>query len=261
MSEPGSVGLKSGTDGTFFFGELRPPLEDYWGSGLLLLGEPAGTGALVARSTQQRLCRERGYPCPVVVSAGMAAPGSFAALIVLAWTCSALNVESPREIMGVYPHEPAMFGIQATPDTLVEARGDLVWVTPRDGCGPITNANISGNIAVIDQGLCVFERKAFQAQEANASAVIIVFSDETIRTMAPALNLDPWGNPNSGHPLVNPYFSNVFIPVIGITRSLGDTLKDHFWYKKVRVHWTEDYYAAESNHDMGLLQGRNDPGP
>uniref|UniRef100_A0A7S3Z379 PA domain-containing protein n=1 Tax=Lotharella globosa TaxID=91324 RepID=A0A7S3Z379_9EUKA len=131
-----------------------------------------------------------------------------------------------------------------------------IFFCDSDGCMPITNANISGNIALIDQGSCVFERKAFMAQEVNASAVVIIFNDEQLKLMMPAENVDVWGVPDPGHPIVNPYFANVFIPVIGITKSMGDMLKDHLWYKTVRLNWIEDQYATANDFD---LEGNNSP--
>jgi len=158
--------------------------------------------------------------------------------------------------MGSYRHQTAAFGIQPTLDYPIEARGNIVWINPRDACDPIINANISGNIALIDQGTCVFERKAFMAQEVNASAVIIVFNDNQLKIMMPAENKNVWGGPDPGHPIINPYFSNVHIPVIGITREIGDILKDHLWYKQVRVQWIEDQYQTRFDHD---LEGNSSP--
>mmetsp|Transcript_3273 Transcript_3273/g.4738 ORF Transcript_3273/g.4738 Transcript_3273/m.4738 type:complete len:87 (-) Transcript_3273:195-455(-) len=86
-----------------------------------------------------------------------------------------------------------------------------------------------------------------------------------MKLMTPAKNLNLWGSPDPGHPWNNPYFSNVYIPVIGVTKEVGDLLKDHLWYQLVRVQWIEDQYSSVFEHDLEANQSplspKKTPGP
>ncbi len=58
---------------------------------------------------------------------------------------------------------------------LTGTTGDLVYAQPTDGCSALANASsVTGHIALIDRGSCFFDVKVFNAQQAGATAVVIV---------------------------------------------------------------------------------------
>lgn len=93
------------------------------------------------------------------------------------------------------------------------AYGNLVLMngtgTPNEGCGTISNAAaLNGNIAVAVRGTCDFSSKAFNAQNAGATALIIINNQGT----APA---SLGAGANAG---------NITIPVVMISQSQGANL-------------------------------------
>jgi hypothetical protein len=91
--------------------------------------------------------------------------------------------------------------------------GDVVLVddgvgTSSDGCEAIINgAQLNGNIALIDRGICTFASKALAAQNAGATAVVIA---NNVAGPAPAL-----GGTDPG----------IVIPVVSISQTDGSALK------------------------------------
>lgn len=87
-----------------------------------------------------------------------------------------LTVNEPSQIAGKYEVRQAGYG---PPVSNTPVSGNLVIVDdgssePTRGCNSIINQEaISGNIAVIDRGLCDFSAKTYNAQEAGAIAVIV----------------------------------------------------------------------------------------
>jgi hypothetical protein len=78
--------------------------------------------------------------------------------------------------------------------------------TTTDGCEPIT-ANVAGKIALVDRGLCTFNVKALNAQNAGAIGVII----------ANSLNRGAF-SPGGTDP-------SVTIPVAGVSTATGNAIK------------------------------------
>lgn len=77
-----------------------------------------------------------------------------------------------------------------------------------DGCSPLVNgAAVSGNIAIVDRGVCGFATKAQNAQNAGATALIIVNNTAGIL------------NPGGSAP-------GITIPVISVTLADGIALKN-----------------------------------
>ncbi len=121
-----------------------------------------------------------------------------------------LEVSSPAPVAGVYRTAPATFG--PTP-SLGGISGDLVLVddpiaTASDACSPITNGvQLIGNIAVIDRGGCPFTTKVKNAQNAGATAAIVI-------------------NNEAGPPEVMGGSDNtITIPSVMISQSDGNALK------------------------------------
>ena len=88
-----------------------------------------------------------------------------------------LQINSPSNIAGSYPCARARFGPELPANQLT---GDLFFVEDNvapaaDGCDSIINANlINGKIAVINFGTCPVTEKVKKAQNAGATAVIII---------------------------------------------------------------------------------------
>lgn len=121
-----------------------------------------------------------------------------------------LIVTNPPAISGDYTFGTGSVGI---PPTVQNSVGTLVLVddgggpgTATDGCEPLVNAaQVDGNIAILDRGLCGFAVKVANAEAAGATAVIIV-------------------NNNNG-PAFGPGGSGGGIPAVGISTADGDILK------------------------------------
>ncbi|MEO6348583.1 MAG: PA domain-containing protein, partial [Aquaticitalea sp.] len=82
-----------------------------------------------------------------------------------------VNVNSPASVAGQYDATGAGFGpIVTTPIT-----GNLVLASPLEGCTALTNASqINGKIAVMYRGNCPFVDKVLNAQNAGATAVLMI---------------------------------------------------------------------------------------
>ena len=79
------------------------------------------------------------------------------------------TVNSPAEIAGDYEAARGCWGGSlASPPT-----ADLEDANPADGCTPLVDFT-PGNIALIDRGTCEFGTKALNAEDAGASAAVIV---------------------------------------------------------------------------------------
>lgn len=125
-----------------------------------------------------------------------------------------LKVNSPPAIAGSNPIALAEFGPGLPRNGLT---GNLVLATDgstagggtvNDGCEPFTNAaQMTGNIALVERGVCTFVVKAKNAQNAGARAVVVQ------NNVAP--DLPPLGG----------FDATITIPTIGITQALGTTLR------------------------------------
>jgi hypothetical protein len=92
-----------------------------------------------------------------------------------------LTVNSPAVIAGNYPVGLAQFGpplpSPGVTGNVVQALdpANVDGPTTTDGCSPLTNAAaVAGNIAIIDRGTCGFAVKVKNAQDAGATAVLVV---------------------------------------------------------------------------------------
>lgn len=86
----------------------------------------------------------------------------------------ALNIHSPSQIEGSYPFAKASFGPErfyVTGNVVLANDGSSF---PSRACNSLINGNnISGNIALVDNGGCEFSQKCRNAQMAGAIAVIV----------------------------------------------------------------------------------------
>lgn len=90
-----------------------------------------------------------------------------------------LVVQAPVGIAGTYPAGLAFFGAATTglAGSVVQALdpADGAGPSTTDACSPLTNPGaVSGNIAIIDRGSCVFVDKVGHAEDAGAIGAIIV---------------------------------------------------------------------------------------
>jgi hypothetical protein len=121
-----------------------------------------------------------------------------------------LTIISPSGIDGTYAVQPAAFG---PPIDLTGVSGNMAVVDdgsadPTLGCEPLANGSaIAGRIAVVDRGECFFTEKVKNAQNAGATAVIVVNNQPT--------GLPPMGGDDA----------TITIPSAGITQADGDLIK------------------------------------
>ena len=115
-----------------------------------------------------------------------------------------LRINSPAAIAGNYQVGTASFGPGLSP---AGTTANVVQAIPNDGCTSLSNS-VSGKIALIDRGNCTFVAKALNAQNAGASAVVIV--DNVSSATPPAMG----GTDNT-----------IIIPVVSITLASGSTIK------------------------------------
>lgn len=98
-----------------------------------------------------------------------------------------LEITSPANIANLYRANPAAFGGEIT---VAGLNGSLSLVddgTPdaTQGCNPLVGFP-AGNIAVIDRGSCEFGQKALNAENAGASAVVVINNEPGNRTISMA---------------------------------------------------------------------------
>ena len=98
-----------------------------------------------------------------------------------------LTLNSPASVAGFYSAAPAGFGatLDATGVTGTIELADDGTANGSEACNPLVGFT-SGNIALIDRGNCEFGTKSLHAQDAGASAVIIVNNQgDDLITMSP----------------------------------------------------------------------------
>ena len=132
---------------------------------------------------------------------------------VLQFGVPVLVVNTPPGIAGSYDAGTASFGPQPTAGGVT---GDLLLAndgagTVTDGCEAFPAGFFAGKIAVIDRGTCTFKTKTLNAQNANASAVILV--NNAAGGPAPSLGDDAT--------ITTP----ITIPTISVTQADGNAIK------------------------------------
>jgi subtilisin family serine protease len=159
--------------------------------------------------------------CVVVCSAGnneniffaVGAPGVASRAISVANSISkgqgkAMSVLEPRALAGDY----FMVEGSLTPalSNAPPVTGRLVAAEPKLACGDLVDAgSLSGRIALIDRGTCLFAEKILRAQAAGAIAVVMVNNLDT----API----PMGGESAG----------IRIPGVMISKADGERLRQH----------------------------------
>ena len=127
-----------------------------------------------------------------------------------------LRVNSPAGITGDYFAQSAAFGPALTQQGVT---GDVVAAldpadaggpSTFDACSPLTNAaSVSGKIALVDRGTCVFVQKVLNAQAAGAIGVIVANNAAT-------------GLPGMGAAAGS---ENVTIPSLGVQQATGTNIR------------------------------------
>jgi hypothetical protein len=101
---------------------------------------------------------------------------------------------------------PTSFNTTAEVVLGVDSAGNM-----RDGCDPFIS-DVLGKIAVVDRGICTFETKALNAQQAGAAALLIANNQDT-------------GPLPLGDDIV---LDGVFIPTLSISRPQGIAITNLF---------------------------------
>ena len=104
-------------------------------------------------------------------------------------TSSLLTVRSPDDLVGDRRTGRAEFGAQIGEVPLIAqlAIGRDSTDNPTLGCAPLVNPEeVRGKIALIDRGDCLFQEKAYHAEQAGAVGVIICNPANDLLTMAAA---------------------------------------------------------------------------
>ena len=123
---------------------------------------------------------------PTLDNANFATPpdGSSGQMQMYLWEnpSGIISVDEPAEISGFIGDVILAngWGAEAPDETQAPITGKVVLARenapgePTTVCGPVLNAaEVAGNIAMVDRGLCDFSLKAFNAQEAGAISIII----------------------------------------------------------------------------------------
>lgn len=156
-------------------------------------------------------------------------------------TSKMLTIHSPSEISGSLTARMASFGKEVR---LEPVSGPIVLVRdtsaqPSLGCTQYIDPNqVKGKIALIDRGECEFGEKAYKAQLRGAIAVIIVNYEDQLLSMAPGV-----------------IGSNVDIPVIMITQSDGEKIKNYLQAgveASIQLTGDEDI-LLDSDFDNGII--------
>lgn len=156
-------------------------------------------------------------------------------------TSKMLTIHSPQEILGSFTARMASFGKEVR---LEPVSGPIVLVRdtsdqPSLGCTQYLDPNqVRGKIAMIDRGVCEFGEKAYKAQLRGAIGVIIVNYEDQLLSMAPGV-----------------IGSNVDIPVIMITQSDGEIIKNYIQTgveASIQLTGDEDV-LLDSDFDNGII--------
>ncbi|KAE8717591.1 hypothetical protein F3Y22_tig00110044pilonHSYRG00243 [Hibiscus syriacus] len=138
-------------------------------------------------------------------------------------TKDSLKVTSPSSIEGVYESSITSFGIPLHGGTLV---GRVVYPEPnKRGCRPFDEDDVYfksshgalPTVLLVDRGDCFFALKAWHAQHAGATAVLVAdYIDMPLITM---------NTPKKVYAGAE-YVQNITIPSALITKSLGNSIKE-----------------------------------
>jgi hypothetical protein len=118
-----------------------------------------------------------------------------------------VEVLTPPSLAGTKPSGDFVAGQTSVP-AVYNLTGNVLDVTPFDGCTPFTGPSVVGKIALISRGTCTYGTKAWNAQQAGAIGVVVynsVAGGETIFDMA----------------CFDPFCVNITIPTQFVARSVG----------------------------------------
>jgi extracellular elastinolytic metalloproteinase len=117
------------------------------------------------------------------------------------WTNSnsrLLSITAPATLAGSLETGPAVFGPEISTEGITGrvVRAFDNSTDPGKVCGAVINPEeVSGNIAMIDRGICFFEEKVNHAEAAGAVAVIICNYEDDVITMGGASDIPDPGIP------------------------------------------------------------------
>jgi extracellular elastinolytic metalloproteinase len=95
------------------------------------------------------------------------------------------TVTAPQNLAGGFESGTASFGLALTD---IPITGDVIMVndgsaSPTLGCNTLTNTNLTGKIALIDRGSCLFINKVLNAQNKGAIACVVCNIEAGVITM------------------------------------------------------------------------------
>jgi extracellular elastinolytic metalloproteinase len=100
-------------------------------------------------------------------------------------TSKILSITAPQALIGSFETGTARFGaeITETPITGEVVAANDGTITPTLACSPLKNTNLTGKIALIDRGGCLFTEKVLYAQNKGAIACIVCNIEAGLITM------------------------------------------------------------------------------
>lgn len=171
---------------------------------------------------------------------------------------SSISVVSPSNLRSKHDAAIANFGV---PDYGGSLTGTLVYpekgqfgCSAFDGDRPFKPKSPRPTILLLDRGECYFALKAWNGQQAGASAVLIA---DIIQE--PLITMD---SPEDSGPEADEYVEKINIPSALIDRSFGDTLKEAL--KKggeevvVKIDWSESMPHPDQRVEYELWTNSND---
>jgi hypothetical protein len=154
-----------------------------------------------------------------------------------------LKVILPAAIAGDYVVGEAQFGAEITPTpvggylSVAQDPADAAGPSVSDGCSPLVNAQfVSGTITLIDRGNCSFVDKVRNAQAAGAVGVVLADNQDAVVP-----------------PLIGGSDATLTIPVAGITRANGTTLRTALATGPVWLQLWRDQSRLIGADDQGRL--------
>lgn len=110
-----------------------------------------------------------------------------------------------RDVDGGATEFSGDYSVGVTPSGDVTGPLSITPVIPNDGCTALPAGSMTGKVALIRRGTCTFQAKALNAQNAGAIAVLIY-------------------NSSDGIVVLGGITSPVTVPVMGLTKALGESL-------------------------------------
>lgn len=170
---------------------------------------------------------------------------------------NSVTVLEPYSMKSKHDGSIANFGVPEYGGSMI---GSLVYPSkgadackPFDGDKPFKSTTSRPTLLLVDRGECYFAKKAWNAQQAGAAAILVVDSiDEPLITMdSPELSSDADG-----------FIDKIEIPSVLIKRTFGDSLKDALKNNDnevvIKLDWSESMPNPDARVEYELWTNSND---